>query len=143
MSASGISDHLRNHWAAERRMSSTHLCMPVWHLKKLLNFRCLFGSINEVMMYDSIQYARQQEEVSDPTATLESWLPIVKPFLEPKTRKKVKFVYPDDANSRKVLEEIFDMDQLESAFGGNNTDGFDINKYAERMKEDDKGIPAL
>lgn len=30
------------------------------------------------------------------------------------------------------------MDQLESAFGGNNNVGFNITKYAEMMKEDDK-----
>lgn len=68
---------------------------------------------------------------------------IVKPFLEPKTRNKVKFVYSDDLNTKKIMEDLFDMDQLESAFGGNNNTGFDINKYAERMKEDDKRIPAF
>ena len=35
------------------------------------------------------------------------------------------------------------MDKLESAFGGNDHTGFDINKYAERMKEDDKRMPAF
>jgi len=63
---------------------------------------------------------------------------VVRPFLEPKTRKKVKFVYKDDPSTKKIMEELFDMDQLESAFGGNNTEGFDIEKYALRMKEDDE-----
>ncbi|GAB4845065.1 hypothetical protein Ancab_038471 [Ancistrocladus abbreviatus] len=79
----------------------------------------------------------------NPPKFFEQFWTIVKPFLEPKTRKKVKFVYPEDANSMKIMEELFDMDQLESAFGGNNREGFDINKYAERMKEDDKRMPAF
>lgn len=41
------------------------------------------------------------------------------------------------------MEDLFDMGQLESSFGGNNNTGFDINKYAERMKEDDKKLPAF
>lgn len=41
------------------------------------------------------------------------------------------------------MEDLFDMEKLESAFGGNDDSGFNINKYAERMKEDDKKIPAF
>ena len=70
-------------------------------------------------------------------------LQMVKPLLEPKTYNKVKFVYSDDPNSKKIMEDLFDMDHLESAFGGNDNTGFDINKYAERMKEDDKKIPSF
>lgn len=63
---------------------------------------------------------------------------MVKPFLDPKTRNKVKFVYSDDNVSKKTLEDIFDMEQLEVAFGGNNSDSsFNFEKYAERMREDD------
>eukprot|EP00268_Persea_americana_P025814 TRINITY_DN2518_c0_g1_i2.p1 TRINITY_DN2518_c0_g1~~TRINITY_DN2518_c0_g1_i2.p1 ORF type:complete len:118 (+),score=31.71 TRINITY_DN2518_c0_g1_i2:968-1321(+) len=39
------------------------------------------------------------------------------------------------------MEDLFDMEQLESAFGGLNQSGFNINDYAERMKEDDKRMP--
>lgn len=35
------------------------------------------------------------------------------------------------------------MDMLESSFGGNNNASFDINTYAERMKEDDKKMVAF
>lgn len=63
---------------------------------------------------------------------------MVKPFLDPKTRNKVRFVYSDDNVSKKILEDIFDMEQLEVAFGGNNSDSsFNFEKYAERMREDD------
>jgi len=68
---------------------------------------------------------------------------MVKPLLEPKTYNKVKFAYSDDQNTKKIMEDLFDFDQLESAFGGNDDTGFDINKYADRMKEDDKKIPAF
>lgn len=68
---------------------------------------------------------------------------LAKPFLEPKTANKVKFFYPEDPNSRKAMEDLFDMELVESAFGGKGGDAdFDINKYAERMKEDDKKISA-
>lgn len=66
---------------------------------------------------------------------------MVKPFLEPKTANKVKFVYPNDVESMKLMEDLFDMEQLESAFGGKSEMGFEINNYAERMREDDKRMP--
>lgn len=75
--------------------------------------------------------------------TWEWILQVVKPFLEPKTCNKVKFVYSDDHNAMKIMEELFDMDKLESAFGGKDTVGFKFDKYAERMKEDDKKMPAF
>lgn len=68
---------------------------------------------------------------------------VAKAFLEPKTSNKVKFVYSDEPNSMKIMEDLFDMDHLESAFGGKDTGGFDIARYAERMKEDDKRMPSF
>jgi len=62
---------------------------------------------------------------------------MMRPFLETEIYNKVKFCYSDDHNSRKFLEDLFDMDKLESAFGGNGDTGFDINKYGERMKEEE------
>ncbi|XP_068637731.1 uncharacterized protein [Aristolochia californica] len=79
----------------------------------------------------------------NPPKIFESFWTVVKPFLEPKTYRKVKFVYSDDPNSKKIMEDLFDMDKLESAFGGNSQEGFNINEYAERMREDDKKMPLL
>lgn len=62
---------------------------------------------------------------------------MVKPFLESKTYKKVKFVYSDDPHSMKIMEELFDMDRLESAFGGRNPVSFNFESYAKMMEEDD------
>lgn len=68
---------------------------------------------------------------------------VVKPFIEPKTYKKVKFVYSDDLSTKKIMEEFLCMEKLESAFGGLNQTCFNINDYAERMREDDKRMPLV
>lgn len=79
----------------------------------------------------------------NPPKFFEPFWTVVKPFLELKTQNKVKFVYSDDLNTRRIMEDLFDMDRLESAFGGNDRVGFNINKYAERMREDDKKMPSF
>ncbi|CAA2994478.1 Hypothetical predicted protein [Olea europaea subsp. europaea] len=79
----------------------------------------------------------------DPPKIFEPFWTVAKPFLEPKTVAKVKFVYSDNANTMSIMDNLFDMEVVESAFGGKDDMGFDINKYAERMKEDDKKIPSF
>lgn len=74
----------------------------------------------------------------NPPKIFESFWVVVKPFLEHKTSKKVKFVYSSDHNSRKIMEDLFNIDELETAFGGNNGTKFNIKDYAEMMREDDK-----
>lgn len=39
------------------------------------------------------------------------------------------------------MEEFFNMDELDCAFGGNNQVGFNINDFAARMREDEQRIP--
>lgn len=63
---------------------------------------------------------------------------MVKPFLEPKTFKKVKFVYSDNPQSVKIMQDLFNINKLDAAFGGRNACGFDYEAYAQRMQEDDK-----
>ncbi|XP_020107977.1 random slug protein 5-like isoform X1 [Ananas comosus] len=79
----------------------------------------------------------------NPPRIFESFWKIVKPFLDHKTYKKVKFVYSDDTESQKIMTDLFDVDKLESAFGGRNPCVFDFDKYAERMREDDKKMDAF
>ncbi|XP_042513194.1 phosphatidylinositol transfer protein 3-like isoform X2 [Macadamia integrifolia] len=74
----------------------------------------------------------------NPPKIFESFWTMVKPFLEPKTYKKAKFVYSHCPESQKIFEDLFDMDKLESAFGGRNTVGFDYKEYSEQMREDDR-----
>ncbi|KAG6394828.1 hypothetical protein SASPL_145418 [Salvia splendens] len=59
------------------------------------------------------------------------WM-VAKPFLEPKTANKVKFVCSDDPSTNKIMSELFDMEMVESAFGGKDDSDFSITKYAER-----------
>ncbi|URE22303.1 CRAL TRIO domain containing protein [Musa troglodytarum] len=79
----------------------------------------------------------------NPPRIFESFWKVVRPFLEHKTYKKVKFVYSDNTESQKIMTDLFEMDKLESAFGGHNPAGFDLNKYAEKMKEDDQKMSAF
>ena len=36
------------------------------------------------------------------------------------------------------MEDLFDMDSLDSLFGGNTNSEFGCNIYAERMRQDDR-----
>lgn len=74
----------------------------------------------------------------DPPKIFEPFWRIAKPFLERKTADKVKFVYSDDPNSSKIMSDLFSMELVESAFGGKDNTGFDISRYAERMRADDE-----
>lgn len=76
----------------------------------------------------------------NPPKIFESFWTVVKPFLEPKTYRKVKFVYSKDLESMKIMEELFDMDKVETAFGGKCPVEFSKDEYGKRMKEDDKKI---
>ncbi|KAI3689281.1 hypothetical protein L2E82_47235 [Cichorium intybus] len=79
----------------------------------------------------------------NPPKFFEPFYKMVKPFLEPKTANKVKFVYADDPNTKGIMDNLFCMDELESAFGGKDEEYFDIKKYAEKMIEDDAKRIAL
>lgn len=73
-----------------------------------------------------------------PKFTKLAFLQLVKPFIEPKTYKKVRFVYSKEPQSQKLMEELFDMDKLDCTFGGRNSAGFNYEAYAQWMREDDK-----
>lgn len=59
-------------------------------------------------------------------------------FIEPELEKKVKFVYTDNPESQRTMADMFDMEKLESAFGGRNASGIDVAKYSERMRTGDR-----
>lgn len=75
---------------------------------------------------------------SNPPRIFESFWKIAKHFIEPNMKEKVKFVYTNDPESQKIVADMFDLDKLESAFGGRNTVDFDINMYAKRMRRNDR-----
>ncbi|KAF7106567.1 hypothetical protein CFC21_107287 [Triticum aestivum] len=75
----------------------------------------------------------------DPPRMFESFWKIAKNFVQPDMKEKVKFVYANKPESLKIMADIFDLDTLESSFGGRSTGtAFHINKYAERMRRADK-----
>lgn len=73
----------------------------------------------------------------NPPKVFEMFWNVVKPFLDPNTQKKVKFVYTKDEESQKLMESLFDLDKLECAFGGRSTCRFNKDEYATTMREDD------
>ncbi|CAK8542950.1 unnamed protein product [Lathyrus sativus] len=76
----------------------------------------------------------------NPPKLFESFWTMVKPFLELKTYRKAIFAYPDNPKSRVMMEELFDMDKLESCFGGNNKAGMNFEAYGIKMREYDKRV---
>lgn len=73
----------------------------------------------------------------NPPRIFETFWKIVKYFLDPKTFQKVKFVYPKSGESTSLLEEVFDMDTLESSFGGKNNYQYDHGEFSKLMRQDD------
>ncbi|XP_062181198.1 uncharacterized protein LOC133885494 [Phragmites australis] len=76
--------------------------------------------------------------LSNPPRIFESFWKMVKHFIEPTLKEKVKFVYSNNSESQRIMADMFDLDKLESAFGGRNTADLDIIKYAERMRRQDQ-----
>jgi len=75
--------------------------------------------------------------LTNPPRIFESFWKIIKHFLEPKMNEKVKFVY-NNSECQRIMGDMFDLDKLESTFGGRNTAGLDIDKYAEKMRRQDQ-----
>lgn len=59
---------------------------------------------------------------------------IVKPFLDSKTAKKVKFVYSNDPTSMKLVNDLFDQSTLEELL---KDDNFSLEEYSKQMRQDD------
>lgn len=59
----------------------------------------------------------------------------MKPFLDPKTFRKVKFVYSKNAESQKILTELFEEDTIKSTFEDPND--YTHEDYAKLMEDDD------
>ncbi|XP_072148511.1 uncharacterized protein [Setaria viridis] len=76
--------------------------------------------------------------LTNPPRIFESFWKVIKRFLEPKLHEKVKFVYNNNSESQRIMGDMFDLDKLHSTFGGKNTAGLDINKYAEKMRRRDQ-----
>lgn len=61
---------------------------------------------------------------------------LVKPFLDPKTFRKVKFVYSKNPESQKILAEYFEEDAIKSILEDQND--YTHDEYAKLMQDDDQ-----
>lgn len=58
----------------------------------------------------------------------------MKPFLDPRTARKVKFVYSNDPASMKLVNDLFDNRTLEELLKDEN---FNFEEYSRQMRQDD------
>lgn len=73
----------------------------------------------------------------NPPRVFEAFWKIVKYFLDPKTFEKVKFIYPKNDESARILQQNFDLDKLQKAFGGNSNSQYDHEEFSKLMRQDD------
>ncbi|KAH9706571.1 CRAL-TRIO domain-containing protein [Citrus sinensis] len=78
------------------------------------------------------------DKLGRPVLIMRPGFQVVKPFLEPKTYKKVRFAYSNDPQSQKIMEALFDINKLDSSFGGRSRVGFDYEAFGQLMRADDK-----
>ncbi|KAF8666261.1 hypothetical protein HU200_053683 [Digitaria exilis] len=74
----------------------------------------------------------------NPPKIFQSFWKIINYFIEPGMKDKVKFVYANNSESLRIMADMFDLDKLESEFGGRNTSGIDIVEYSARMQRRDR-----
>nr|GMC94953.1 phosphatidylinositol transfer protein 3-like [Ipomoea batatas] len=65
-----------------------------------------------------------------------SWL-VVKCFADPRSFHKVKFVYPNNKDSMKVMEAFFDSENLPKEFGGKAPLKYDHEEFSKLMIQED------
>jgi hypothetical protein len=71
----------------------------------------------------------------NPPRIFQAFMTIVKPFLDPKTFQKVKFVYTRNPESRKLLDDYFANDILKEVV--ENPADYNHEEYAKLMEQDD------
>ncbi|KAG0630168.1 hypothetical protein M758_1G159000 [Ceratodon purpureus] len=72
----------------------------------------------------------------NPPRLFEAVWKIVKPFLDPKTFRKVKFVYAKNAESQNILTDLFEDDAVKGIFDDSNE--YNFEEYSKMMQEDDQ-----
>ncbi|CAI7910563.1 unnamed protein product [Closterium sp. NIES-54] len=69
---------------------------------------------------------------------------VIRPFIDPVTFQKIKFVYRKSLPSLKVMEELFDTSLLDPALGGKgDAYVYDHASYSSRMEADDERTAKL
>lgn len=78
-----------------------------------------------------------------PPYLFQAFWKIIRPFIDPITFHKIKFVYEHNEASKKFLLDMFDLEQLDTAFGGKCSWEYKHAEYSEMMKKDDVRYRAL
>ncbi|GAQ81173.1 Sec14p-like phosphatidylinositol transfer family protein [Klebsormidium nitens] len=65
---------------------------------------------------------------------------LIQPFVDPVTHKKVRFVQGKSKDCKALMEETFELEHLEEAFGGQSKATFDFAAYTQMMEEDERRI---
>eukprot|EP00850_Spirogloea_muscicola_P002566 SM000010S04204 [mRNA] locus=s10:258012:260107:+ [translate_table: standard] len=73
----------------------------------------------------------------NPPRIFETFWSLIKPFIDPVTFKKVRFVYSKIPDSAKLMSELFDLEELEEDLGGKKKWVYDHEAYAKLRKQDD------
>ncbi|KAJ9166097.1 hypothetical protein P3X46_020892 [Hevea brasiliensis] len=73
----------------------------------------------------------------NPPRIFEAFWKIVKYFLDAKTFKKVKFVYPKNVDSVELMRSYFDDENLPTEFGGKAILEYDHEEFSRLMVQDD------
>ncbi|CAI5510293.1 unnamed protein product [Closterium sp. Naga37s-1] len=80
----------------------------------------------------------------DPPYIFQGLWKVIRPFIDPVTFQKIKFVYRKSAPSLKVMEELFDTSLLDPALGGKgDAYVYDHASYSSRMEADDEWTAKL
>ncbi|KAL8531968.1 hypothetical protein ACS0TY_008541 [Phlomoides rotata] len=72
-----------------------------------------------------------------PPRIFQAFWKVVKYFVDQKTFKKVKFVYPNNKDSLELMKTFFDTENLPSEFGGKATLEYDHEEFSRLMIQDD------
>lgn len=73
----------------------------------------------------------------NPPKFFEAFWKLIKYFLDQTTFQKVKFVYPNDAESIKLMGSLFEVENLPVEFGGHATLKYDHEEFSRLMIQDD------
>lgn len=73
----------------------------------------------------------------DPPHFFHAFWKVIRPFIDPTTYQKIKFIHSTQPDAVKFMEEIFDLDVLERSYGGRSSWEFDFEKYSQLMAADD------
>lgn len=65
---------------------------------------------------------------------------LIQPFVDPVTHKKVRFVQGKSKECKLLMEETFDLEHLEEAFGGQSKGTFNFAAYTKMMEDDEQRI---